>query len=467
MLALSSCFAFVFLLILNFSSKRDHPYLGLLTFVVTPGFFLTGMVLLGAGKWISRIQSRRPEVQHAMSIDLAQPKDRRALAAFVSASVIFLMATAVGSYQTYHYTESVHFCGEACHEPMKPEYVAHQNSPHARVACSECHVGSGAANYVKAKWNGVHQLYCTLTGSFQRPIQTPVRGIPTTQETCEQCHWPDRDVGWKEVVRHHFLADETNTPFSVRLSLHVGGGNPVSGSPGGIHWHMNLANRVEYIATDERRQVIPWVRFTDAQGKVTEYRTPKFTNDISKFEIRRMDCMDCHSRPAHDFRSPNDAVDQSLASGRLPLTVPWIKSNLVHWLTREYKTEGEALASIEANVRARYAGEAKVESIVAEASSLFRRNMFPEMKTDWRVHANNASHKDWPGCFRCHDGSHKATDGKTTIKASDCNSCHLITAQGNRSEFEKIEPKGLPFVHLDAEYSDFSCHDCHTGAFPK
>jgi hypothetical protein len=82
------------------------------------------------------------------------------------------------------------------------------------------------------------------------------------------------------------LADETNTAFSVRISLNVGGADSTHGPVGGIHWHVNEDNKIEYIATDERRQVIPYVRVTNPQGVVTEYRVPKFTNDISGYELR-------------------------------------------------------------------------------------------------------------------------------------------------------------------------------------
>ena len=34
---------------------------------------------------------------------------------------------------------------------------------------------------------------------------------------------------------------------------------------------MNIANEVTYIATDEQRQVIPWVRTEDESGSVTEF----------------------------------------------------------------------------------------------------------------------------------------------------------------------------------------------------
>ena len=91
------------------------------------------------------------------------------------------------------------------------------------------------------------------------------------------------------------------------------------------------------------------------------------------------------------------------------------------------------------------------------------RIFFPEMKTDWRTHPNNIGHKDWNGCFRCHDGNHKAADGKKTIAASDCNSCHLILAQGSGEQLKKLNADGYPFFHIDSEFSEYSCTTCHTG----
>ena len=40
-------------------------------------------------------------------------------------------------------------------------------------------------------------------------------------------------------------------------------GDPKTGQQAGIHWHMNIGTTVEYIARDERRQDIGWVRITD------------------------------------------------------------------------------------------------------------------------------------------------------------------------------------------------------------
>mgnify|MGYP001576073390 CR=1 FL=1 len=69
-----------------------------------------------------------------MTINLARPQDRKLLAVFLVASPIFLLLTAFGSYRTYQVSESVQFCGQACHAPMKPEYE--------EFSCNECHTGA-------------------------------------------------------------------------------------------------------------------------------------------------------------------------------------------------------------------------------------------------------------------------------------------------------------------------------------
>jgi nitrate/TMAO reductase-like tetraheme cytochrome c subunit len=469
-LAVSSLFAFFLLFAIDLFAHQGNPYMGILAYVVAPGFLFLGLILILLGKWLHRRQ-----VRHAapgsppprLVIDLSRARDRRLLAVFGIGAVGFLLLTAIGSNRTYHYTESVQFCGQACHTPMKPEFTTYQNSPHARVECVACHVGEGVEWYVKSKINGVHQLYGVMTGDYHRPIKTPLKNLRPAQETCEQCHWPDKYVGNLERTYTHFLADETNTPFTVRMLLKVGGGAPGHGPVGGIHWHMNLANKVEYIATDPQRQVIPWVRMTDAKGVATEFRTADFKDDPARHNIRTMDCLDCHNRPAHRFQGPNDAVDLAIAGGRVDAGIPWVKSNLVAALVQPYSTEAEALQKIEGHLRERYPNSPQLASLVAEGQRIYRNNFFPEMKADWRAYPDNISHKDWAGCFRCHDGSHKTTDGKRTLKASDCNSCHTILAQGSGEDLTKLNAKGHTFFHIDAPNEDFTCNNCHTGAFPK
>lgn len=466
-IAAGAVFAFVLLFAIDFIAHDGNPYMGILAYVVAPGFFLVGsfLILLGALlKYLHGKKVLRGAAPHTLTIDFTRPRDRKILFWFVMSTMVFLMLTSLGSYKTYQYSESVEFCGLACHTPMKPEYTTYLNSPHARVECAECHVGSGADAYVKAKLNGVHQLIGVITGDYDRPIKTPIRNLRPAQETCEQCHWPQKYNGNLDRTYAHFLSDETNTPFTVRLLLKVGGGGSAQGQSGGIHWHMNIANKIEYIATDEKKQIIPWVRLTDPKGVVTEFRVSDFTNDISKIPIQTMDCMDCHNRPAHQFKAPNDSVDLAMSIGRIDASLPWVKSNAVAVLTGAYTNEQQALAKISQTLKTQYAAYPKLDSLVSTVQGIYTNNFFPEMKASWSVYPDNIGHKNWNGCFRCHDGKHISNNPKIKmIAATDCNACHTILAQGSGADLEKLSPKGHTFFHIDAPNEDFSCTECHTG----
>lgn len=472
--ALGSFFAFLLLFAIDLFARTSNPYLGILAYVIAPAFLFLGLGMALAGIGWQRRHARKIGIAapSLLAVDLSRPVDRKKLRLFVIGSVIFLLCTAIGSYQSYQVSESVTFCGQACHEPMKPEFTAYQFSPHARVACVDCHVGHGAEAFVKAKMNGVHQLIGVITGDFDRPIKTPIKNLRPARETCEECHWPQKFSGNIDRTYQHFLADETNTPYAVRLSLKVGGADPAHGPVGGIHWHVSQDNKIEYLAArqdqgvwvaDDKRQQIPWVRVTSPEGVVTEYRTKKFTNDISSFEIRSMDCMDCHNRPSHRFRTPNDSVDFAIESGKIDRSIPWVKSNAVAVLMRNYTNESEALANIATYLRGKYPGRSGIEGLVQQVQTIYRHNFFPEMKADWRAYPENTGHKEWPGCFRCHDGKHTATtDSKKQIPASDCVSCHTIIAQGNDEELQQLSPAGHEFKH-PGDPVDNSCTDCHTG----
>jgi hypothetical protein len=84
------------------------------------------------------------------------------------------------------------------------------------------------------------------------------------------------------------------------------------------------------------------------------------------------------------------------------------------------------------------------------------------MKAQWDKYPDNIGHMIWPGCFRCHDGKHTASDNKGSIKASDCNTCHTILAQGSGEEMNLLTPGGQKFKHPGDEV-DGACTDCHTG----
>ena len=458
-----SIFSFLLLFIVDSAAHVSNPYVGILTFLVAPMFTVAGLFLTVLGAWL-----RRREVVKAtgplppLKIDVTRPRDRRLLAAFAAGGAMFLFISAVGSYQSYQFTESVQFCGQACHGVMQPEYVTYLHSPHARVACAECHVGKGAAWYVRSKISGTYQVYSVMFNKYSRPIATPVKNLRPAEETCEECHWPRNFVGNVERVYHHYLDDDTNTEYTVRMLIRVGGGDPTRGRVGGIHWHMNVNNKVEYLPADDLRQSISWVRLTDNQGVVTEFRMPNFTNAVDEAKVRRMDCMDCHNRPAHRYETPDDAVSLAMYLGQIDVSLPHVKTNAMFALTRHYTNDVQALDGIETYLYGHYGKDERLRPTIAAVQAIYTNNFFPEMKASWQAYPENIGHMNWPGCFRCHDGRHKTADGKRLIKADDCNACHTILAQGKGAELDQLTPNGQKFKH-PGDPVDGACNDCHNG----
>ena len=461
---IGALFSFLLLFVLDALSKFANPYVSILTYMVVPGFLITGIALTCFGAWRERRRRAHGVGPTSLQIDLNQPHDRRVLVTFITSSVVFLLLSAIGSYNAFNFTESVTFCGETCHKVMKPEKVTHDHGPHARVACVECHVGKGVSWFVKSKISGSYQLYSVAFNKYSRPIGTPIHNLRPARDTCEECHWPQSFVGNLDRTFNYFQSDASNSPYSIRLLLKIGGSDPAHGPVGGIHWHNLPGNKVEYIATDNARQKIPWVRVTDASGKVTVFKTKNFTNDITKIEMRTMDCMDCHTRPSHRYLSPEKAVNQAMALSKIDPTIPWIKTNAMYVLTRNYKTEDEATNAIAKALAAKYPGSAPVVAAIPVVQQIYSENFFPEMKASWASYPDNVGHMIWPGCFRCHDGQHKTVDKKLTIKANDCNTCHTILAQGAGDELNKLAPAGQKFIHPGGDLDDNpTCIDCHNG----
>ena len=467
-IATGALFSFALLVWIDFTQDNSNPYLGIFTYLVAPGFLITGLGLAFFGAWAQR----RWAIKHAATapdkwrLDFTNPKQRRNLTFFGIGAMGFIMLSAFGSYQTYHYAESVQFCGQVCHSAMNPEFVAYQRSAHARVDCVACHVGDGVKWAIKAKLNGTHQLVGYTLNNYNRPIETPLSDsrIRPAQEICAKCHWPGKEQG--NIVRRydHFLSDRANTAYSIRLVLHVTEPK-AGGAMGGIHWHAGHDEKVEYYATDPDRQQIPWMRVTKlSDGSTRIYRTADFEGEPPAGALRTMDCMDCHNRPAHTFPSPNDSVERALATGAISRNLPYAKREAVKaMLQEEITTDAGAAGQIAAYLRKKYADAAEAPAASAEVQRLFASTMFPERKADWRHYPDNRGHKDSLGCFRCHDNKHFNAAGKG-VPSSDCASCHTIIAQGQGTEFDQIDARGLVFAHPDGELDpELSCSDCHNG----
>ena len=503
-IAVAALISIIMLILIEFTSEHDNPYSVLLTYILLPSVLGFGIFLIFIGTIIERRRRKRNPEFHMPTypiLDLNDPSRRRSLVVFLILGFLFLFMTAFGSYRAFEYTESVQFCGQQCHAVMKPEFVAYNASSHARVRCVECHVGGGAEWYVRSKLNGMHQLYAVTFNTYNRPIQTPVHTMRKANETCAKCHWPEKFLGDELRAFNHFGFDEKNTLNQIRMLIKVGGGDAATGEIGGIHWHMNLANEIDFIANDEKRQDIPWVRMKDKTGRVVEYldTTSKLTaQQIEQSEKRRMDCIDCHNRPTHVYLSPNAAVDQALTAGKLDVTLPFIKAKAVEVLSGEYQTNDEAVAAIASGLDGYYrtvhadvynSRSDAVRSAITEVQRIYQTYFFPEMKTDWRAHANNIGHFNAQGCFRCHDGQHVSRDGQ--VIRNDCAVCHTTLDQtfGGKT----IQPPNGVYQHPVSlgdkntwqcaachkgdrsfkhpinlgDLSKFQCSECHTGGYEK
>jgi len=425
---------FIFFLIDQIATKPS-PYIGILAYMVSPGFLILGLLLMLAGVLLERRKKLEPSSFYPR-IDLNDGTQRKAVISFTTFLLVFVVVSAAGSYKAYEFTESTSFCGQLCHTVMIPEYTAYQLSPHARVACAECHVGPGATWFVKSKFSGSRQVFATIFNTFPRPIPSPVANLRPAQETCEQCHWPKKFYGGQLKVFSHYGSDEKNSLRQIRMIIKTGGGDPATGAPEGIHWHMNIGNKIDYVATDDKRQVIPYIHVEDLQGRVTEYYakdSPLKKDQIAKSPRHHMDCVDCHNRPTHIYVPPDEAVDQAMLARRIDASLPSIKQEAVAVLAAPYKTNDEAMRSIASGIDSfyatKYADVAKAKQLeirnaVTEVQQIYSRTTFPDMKLNWQTHPNNLGHYYSPGCFRCHDGQHVSADGRVVSK--DCNQCHTM-----------------------------------------
>ena len=200
-----------FLIYLDATAHAPNPYMGILTWIVAPAILIFGIALFIFGMVLERRRRHKlapGEITRYPTIDLNEQRTRVILISTAVGIFLFVIASIVGTYQAYHYTESDAFCGTACHEVMHPEYTAYQASPHARVGCAGCHIGPGAGWFVRSKLSGAYQVYAVIARKFPRPIPTPVENLRPAQDTCEQCHWPEKFFGAQLKVFNHFAADE-------------------------------------------------------------------------------------------------------------------------------------------------------------------------------------------------------------------------------------------------------------------
>jgi len=313
---------------------------------------------------------------------------------------------------------------------MAPELAAYQNSPHSRVECVECHVAPGAAGWISGKTSGVRQLVETVLNTTPRPIASAIESnrLVPARETCENCHWPQKFAGARLRVFTKYAEDEKNTRTETVLLMLVGG-NRISGIHGA---HVGPGIHIKFAAADPARQTIPRIEYQNqATGQLRTFVSSDRPNATTLPANVEMECVDCHNRPTHAFELPERALDKALALGEIPVSLPYIKKKSVELLKSSYSTRREAAEKIPASLvqfyQQNYPGvfamrSGDIDQAGQAVLGIYNRNVFPELKVSWGTYPNNLGHTDFPGCFRCHDGSHTTADGQAI--SQDCSSCH-------------------------------------------
>ncbi len=459
-------------------SLQSKASLSLYIYLVLPFFLVLGLVLIPLGVVIN-IRKRKAAYQQNEPwpvIDLNKRQDWAIVVRIFIITIIFLAATAMGSYHAFEYTQSNEFCGKLCHEVEEPEYITYQHSPHARVTCVGCHVGQGTDWYIKSKFAGLYQVYSVLFNKYPRPIPTPIHNLRPERETCEGCHWPEKFYSRKLHYQRSYLSDSSNTEWNLCMVMNIGPEFKSMGNSEGIHWHINKSFRIEYVSDTRNRESIPWVKLTNLKtGEVKIFNDEENLPDAKTLDTlvrRTMDCMDCHNRASHNFKSASDYIDNAFASGLLPKNLLFIKEAAMEAVKKPFKENDIAMNDISESILKYYkdkhpevlkSDRQQVITAIAVIRNEYKLNTFPAMRADASQYPNHIGHLESAGCFRCHSGRHKTAKGETISR--NCEICHTIISQGPTGNIANAYINStLQFEHptnIGEKWKTKFCSECH------
>ena len=389
-------------------------------------------------------------------------------------SVLIVSLFVSGAY-VWDYTNSPTFCGTSCHT-MPPEYAAYQISPHARIACVECHIGREfIGNQIFRKAGDLRHVFATLFVTYEYPIR--VKNMRPAPEICEKCHSPEKFSDDSLRVETHYSNDMS--AYNIYLILKTGGGAKREGLGRGIHWH--IENTIYYYPTDAEAQTIPYVKVIQDDGSATEYVDVNAGFDpasIDESQLRQMDCITCHNRITHRVYTPEESLDSAFTLGKIAKDIPDIQQKGVEVLRGKYASQEDGLNAIgeldayyKNNFPNYYSSDSeKVKQAIEVLKKIYTDSVFIEQKVDWDSHPTNVGHINSPGCFRCHDGKHlNAADEAIRL---ECNLCHSIPVVAGPDDFLtniEISRGPEPETHLNSNWISLhnqavgpSCSNCHS-----
>ncbi len=397
----------------------------------------------------------------------------------VLVALVVLLATGAGGIVAWEHQNSNAFCTYTCHAVHPEEPRAHAQGFHARVQCVECHEGRKPTLHIlAAKFVHVNRIWAMMAGSYGRPRQAAA--LRPLRESCEGCHWPSVVHDDSVRVRARYAIDEASTETRYKLTLHTGFGTVRENNAQGIHWH--IKQQVNYVALDPQNQQIALVEVIDDDGKKTTYFDASLgvsRADLEKKAKSRMECVDCHSSVGHQFRNPADLVDEAIASGEIDRALPFAKARALALIGKADQLRGSAKELepkleklVEEAVPKSVRASDELENKFATAMNrILLTSSFSKEGFNWRSFPFNTGHKDFPGCFRCHDGKH--VDDKGEAIRFQCTLCHdlpkVVGEDGVRSVASTIDPEEIkPRSHRNGNWMRDhaikprdSCANCH------
>ena len=111
---------------------HTNPYIGVVFFLLLPGAFLLGLVLIPLGAWLERRRraaGKAPSAAHWPRIDLNDARQRRTAVLIFLLTIANVVIVSLAGYRGVEYMDSVAFCGQVCHTVMKPEFVGAPGRP--------------------------------------------------------------------------------------------------------------------------------------------------------------------------------------------------------------------------------------------------------------------------------------------------------------------------------------------------
>ena len=423
--------SFLVTLSLELGGLEKGNYVGIFSYLILPIIFLVGLVLIPIGLRLVRKSERAGQPTGFPVLDFNNPRLRTTALIVLLLTVLNLMIVSLATFKGVEVLESNAFCGTTCHNVMQPEAVAHLTSAksdtaaaHADVNCVDCHVGEGAAHFVKAKLRGTGQMWEFITSTYSRPAPQPT---PVVNAICTRCHAAERFTEDRlQILRKYGDQEKAIEKVTINL-MRVGGFR--DGKWHGVHQHNGM--KIRYLA-DAKRATITEIEATLPDGRFEKFgvKDAKAPPGAQWFE---MGCTDCHNRPAHRFSTPQAVVNSALSRGAISKDLPFIGREAVAALAASYPSQDEAKKAIPATLMASYArlipnldadGKAKVEAAGKVLAAEWTRNNFPDMKVTWGTYSNYLGHD---GCYRCHDERHANAKGDV-VKQSCSGACHDTVA---------------------------------------